>query len=132
MKKLIFLFSIVLSLMTHSTQSYAEWTEVAESATGKGTYYLDFERIKMRDGYVYYWYMNSALDPRDGSGELYRKADCNLFRYKLLSYIQYKKPMASGSPLSSTPIALEDPEWTKPKFDTIGGILLKNVCDYIK
>jgi len=48
-KLLILLFSVMFSF-----SSYAEWIKVNEDTEGD-SYYIDFETVKERDGYVYWW-----------------------------------------------------------------------------
>ena len=51
MKILTLLTVLVLSLL--SSPVFAGWTKVEESVTGS-TFYVDFDRIKKHDGYVYW------------------------------------------------------------------------------
>ncbi len=52
------LFSIVM----FSPTSFAEWTKVDKNVVGD-TYYVDFEKIKKVNGYVYYWVLHDFLKP---------------------------------------------------------------------
>jgi hypothetical protein len=133
MKKILIIITYLSTIVMFSSNSHSEWTEIVESAIGKGTYYLDFDRISKRNGYVYYWYLNDALQSTNGvsSGEIYRKGDCKSFRYKLISYLPYKQPMGQGSPLFSNPKTIENAQWTKPNRNSVGERLLKNVCDFV-
>ena len=54
MKKLTLIFTLLFSTVMFSSTSSAEWTEIGENV-GRDTYYVDFERIRKVDGYVYFW-----------------------------------------------------------------------------
>jgi hypothetical protein len=127
MKKLtILLFSILISF-----NSYGEWTELGKSELGT-THYIDEHSIKKHGGYVYWWHLNDRLKPNksgDMSIESYYQGDCGVNRFKVLSYIFYKQPMGSrGTGDTITP----PDKWTYPTPDSVGGGLLKYVCDYVK
>ena len=53
MKNPLVIFTFVFTVMFSST-SFGEWTKVSRSVTGT-TIYIDFERIRNHDGYVYFW-----------------------------------------------------------------------------
>ena len=60
------------------------------------TFYVDFERIREVDGYVYYWTLTDFLKPNKygvWSGKIYNQGDCKLFREKRLSFSYHKEPM---------------------------------------
>ena len=61
-KKLILLTTLLASL-TVSPVASAEWTEVTKSVDG-ATYYVDFSRIRNRDGRVYFWRLSDLSKPR--------------------------------------------------------------------
>ena len=89
------------------------------------TFYVDFERIKKHDGYVYFWELQDFLKPNEFgilSGKTYNQGDCKKFRSKLLSWSFYKEPMGRGN---NTP----DKEWRFPSsYETV----LKSVCAYAR
>jgi hypothetical protein len=98
MKTLLTIFTLVFTLMFSST-SFAEWTKVSDSADGD-THYVDFERMRKVDGYVYYWVVTDLLKPdKDGdfSYKAYIQGDCKLFRVKYLSTSYHKEPMGGGT-----------------------------------
>jgi hypothetical protein len=46
------------------------------------THYVDFERIKKHDGYVYWWDLTDLLKPNEYgilSGKAYKQGDCKSF-----------------------------------------------------
>jgi hypothetical protein len=55
------LLALLFTLM-FSSPSYAEWTKVTESKDGN-TFYVDFERIRKHDGFVYFWDFIDRLKP---------------------------------------------------------------------
>ncbi len=110
-----------------SSPSYAKWTEVSKSVSGT-TFYVDFERIRKHDGYVYYWYLTDYLKPTEEgklSGKIYLQGDCKLFRFKGLSYSFHKEPMGGGTGKSYNP---KNPQWDYPPPTSTSEIILKSVC----
>ena len=111
-----------------SSTSFAEWKKVVESVNGD-TFYVDFERIRKHGGYVYFWDLMDLLKPMHESGMLslknYHQGDCKLFRYKLLSSIQYRQPMGGGTGHS---ISFKNPEWKYPHPNSVDEHVLKKVC----
>ena len=98
------------------------------------TFYVDFERIKKHDGYVYYWELGDWLKPdEDGdlSGKIYKQVDCKKFRYKFLSGSFHKEPMGGGTGEVSEPPA-KDKGWKYPPPKTALGTVLKTVCQYAR
>ena len=128
MKKLILI--LLFSTAMFSSPSYAEWTMVSEgTGTNSGDiFYLDYERIRKHDGYVYYWILIDYLKPSSTgilSSKLYVQGDCKLFRYKALSFSHHKEPMGDGTGDRSNP---KNPEWRYPPPNSVNEIILKDVC----
>ena len=125
MKKLIPI--LLCSTVMFSSPSYAEWKKVSEGVSGN-TFYVDLERIRKNDGYVYWWDLVDLLKPTSNgflSGKAYKQGDCKLFRYKYLSFSFHNEPMGGGtSHKENTP---ED--WQYPSPDSSGEIILKQVCN---
>ena len=109
-----------------SSTSFAEWTKVSEDVDGN-IHYMDFERIRKHDGFVYYWTLSDLLKP-DKEGDLsykhYRQTDCKLFRYKNLSNSYHKEPMGGGIGEVNN---LES-EWTYPTPNSVFETMLKITC----
>jgi hypothetical protein len=126
MKKLILI--LLFSTVMFSSPSYAEWTKVGKSVKGD-TSYVDFERMRKHDGYVYYWNLTDYLKP-DEDGDLsfktYNQVDCELFRYKVLSWSFHKEPMGgdTGDTLNES-----DKEWRYPPPNSSIEFILKQVCN---
>ena len=122
---LTFLFSLMFS-----SPSYSEWTRVDENVEGD-TFYVDYERIRKVDGYVYWWDMKDYLKPSPYShlsGKIYHQGDCKLFRYKNLTFVQHKQPMGRGSQDSEFDYSPKNPEWNYLSPDSVGETVLKTVC----
>ena len=87
MKKiLLLLFSLILSI-----NSYGEWTNVLPG--NNASLYIDFKTLKERDGYIYWWYMDSW---REGSQQSYAQGDCNLKGFKVNKRVNFSLPMGEG------------------------------------
>ena len=127
MKTLLTIFTLVFTVMFSST-SFAEWTKVGESMRGD-TFYVDYERIRKHDGFVYFWGLDNFLKPdRDGdlSVRKYTQVDCNLLRRKILSGFAHKEPMGGGN--SSSNYKPKNPEWDYPPPNSVIENILKSVC----
>lgn len=129
MKRLLIVLTVLFAVLG-STPSHAEWKEVARS-TDNDVAYVDFERIRKVDGYVYYWSLMDSAKPTeqgDLSFKAYRQADCKLFRVKNLSFSFYKEPMAEGAAGTFTP----SDEWTYVEPETVDETALTAVCEAAK
>ena len=136
MKKLTLIFTLLFSTVMFSSPSYAEyfsspshaeWTKVNKDADGN-TNYVDFESIRIKDGYVYWWILSDILKPTmQGhlSSKTYNQGDCKLFRVKYLSWIFYLKPMGSGTGNSDGP---KKPQWDYPDPNSVMENILRAVC----
>ena len=62
MKKLTLILSLMF-IVTLSSPSYAEWKNVGTIGGGGDTFYIDLERIRKVDGFVYYWVLTDYLMP---------------------------------------------------------------------
>ena len=125
MKTLLTIFTLVFTLMFSST-SFAGWTKVGENVEGD-TFYVDFERIRKHDGFVYFWTLSDFFKPIDGvsSLKIYHQGDCKLFRFKVLSASTHKGPMGGGTgKVYSKP----DKDWTHPPPNSSSEYILKPVC----
>ena len=111
-----------------SSTSHAEWMKVLIGEGGVPSY-IDFERIRKHDGYVYYWTLSDYLTLSPSgylSGMSYSQGDCNLMRVKPLRYVLYKLPMGQGLGDDSTPIKND---WKYPRPNSVSEGLLKSVCN---
>ena len=118
--------------MFSPSTSFAGWSEVGTNVDGD-TYYVDFERIRKHDGYVYFWELIDFLKPTPYghlSGKIYIQGDCKKLRYKYLSASFHKGPMGGGetSEIDNKP----DKEWDYPPPNSVIETVLKLVCAYAK
>ena len=126
MKYLLLTSTLTLSLM-FSAGSWAEWTEVTESALSGSKNYVDLDRIRKVDGLVYFWLIEDLLEPFNGdmSYKVYYKADCETLQDMALSFSTYKLSMAKGDATSTfTP----EPKWVHAEPDTVKETTLQAVC----
>ena len=109
-----------------SSPSYSEWTKVSEGVDGD-TFYVDFERIRKVDGYVYHWDMVDYLKPISGgylSIKSYGLGDCKMFRFKYINNIGYRKPMGVGTGQPDN----RPTKWYYPSPNSVNEKILKSVC----
>jgi|TARA_B110000438_G_C15709265_1_gene604567 hypothetical protein len=114
-------------LLIFSSSSYAEWTKVSESLNDEDTYYLDFEKIKFNDKYVFWWQLSNYLKPTtDGffSAKSYIQGDCKKLWIKILSSTSHKLPMGGGN---GTNYIISD-KWFYPPSNSSIEFILKLVC----
>ena len=136
MRKLTLILTtlIFFSVMFSPSTSFAEWTGVSESVGA--TFYVDFERIRKHDGYVYWWDLVDFLKPNEFgtlSTKIYIQGDCKKFRYKYLSFSYYKEPMGGGVMTDGSGEPIEELKgWHYPPPDSPSGIILKSVCQYAR
>ena len=133
MKSPLKIFIILFTVM-FSTTSFAEWTMVSVNEDSSAIFYLDFERIRESDGYVYYWqltdYTKEPVVDRFFSSKGYFEGDCKLFRFRDLSWYFHYEPMGVGTPevLKNVP----DQDWTYPPPKSVFEKVLTTVCNHIK
>ena len=136
MKKLTLIFTLLFSTVMFSSPSYAEyfsspshseWTKVNKDSDGN-TNYVDFESIREKNGYVYWWILSDILKPTiQGhlSSKTYNQGDCKLFRVKYLSWIFYIKRMGGETANSGGP---KNPQWDYPGPNSVMENILRAVC----
>ncbi len=128
MKKLLLTFILLFSTLMISTPSYAEWTKVSESSVTGASFYVDFDRMRKHDGYVYFWRLTDYLKPNSLghlSSKVYNQVDCKLFRHEPLSYSFHKEPMGGGTGDISEPV---EKGWKYPSPESSIEEILKQVC----
>ena len=111
-----------------SSTSHAEWTKVSTNDSGN-PHYVDFDRIREHNGYVYYWVLHDYLKPNPTgalSAKAYQQGDCNLMRVKYLSFSFHEAPMGKGDGNVNTP---QNPYWEYMPPNSIGETTLKAVCN---
>ena len=126
MKKLALFIGLFVSAVI-SSPSFADWARIAENTTGN-TFYVDFQKIRQTDGYVYFWLLNDYGSESEWgylSSTAYVQGDCNLFRYKNLTWSIYKQPMGVGD----NPVSIKPPdEWLHPSSKQSDEIILEIIC----
>lgn len=125
---LILTFTLSITSICASASS-AKWTRIFENS--KGTAYVDFEKIREKDGYVYFWSLVDYLRPTGQgilSSKAYIKGDCTLFRVQNLRYVHYIKPMGRDTGRSNRPVS---PKWRHPPPVSLMEVALKSICKHI-
>ena len=133
MKKVALLATLIFSVM-FSSASYAEWTKVTGEVGGDNLY-VDFDSIRIVDGYVFYWILKDYILPIPSgylSDRTYAKGDCKLFRRKWLSIFWHREPMGGGNSKANSPLPKVLQHWVSPSPHSTFGIVLKAVCDHVK
>ena len=124
-KLLVLLFSILISL-----NSYGEWIKVTENLSGDAFYYVDTQTINEGGRYLYWWDLGDSEKLVAGtlSAKFYQEGDCQVNRYRTLSYVFYKQRMGGGKGVTDNP---QNPEWTYPTPGSVEKKILDFVCDYV-
>ena len=119
MKKiLLLLFSLMLSFNSHG-----EWTNVLPG--NNASLYIDFKTLKERDGYIYWWYMDSWSD---GSEQTYAQGDCNLKGFKVNKRVKFSLSMGEGKSNEKN----IDSSWEYYQPNSGYEILLNFICQMSK
>ncbi|GDX85628.1 hypothetical protein LBMAG43_16700 [Methylococcaceae bacterium] len=131
MKKIL----LMLLLLT-STNSFAEWTEVAKTQAHSYTTYIDFKSIRSNGSKVRLWDLydyNRAKKLHSGSKEYYLSAlshheyDCVKQTIRELDLFRYSKNMRDGVMVYSKQNINSEPESILPSSIHEG--LLKLACE---
>ena len=131
MKKLFVILALLSSSsLLFSSISYGKWTYSTKSNSLAQTYYIDYDRIRSVDGYVYFWILIDFIKPyknRHLSAKNYRQGDCKLFRFKDLKIMGYPETMGEGIPQTFNNI---DTNWDFPPPKSVNESILNKVCNY--
>jgi len=128
MKKLS-LIILIITTLTFSSASYAEWIEISKNDSGD-SFYLDDETIRKNNGFIYWWEMSNYLKPlSDGSmsASAYKEGDCKIFRHRYLTINFYSNSMGTGT---SENVTTEEDEWSYPKPGSVSELILKTICSF--
>jgi hypothetical protein len=126
MKKLLILTTFLSSLMVSSVAN-AEWTKVYTSDDEGGSAYVNFDRLKKRNGKLYYW---ALIDFHSMKGQwsltMYQETECKRDRFKVLNSTTYSDRMGSGNVIGTdnTPM-----NWNYPAPGSYGEAIFDAVCD---
>tara|TARA_B110000438_G_scaffold104676_1_gene103296 strand:+ start:162 stop:491 length:330 start_codon:yes stop_codon:yes gene_type:complete len=101
---------------------------------GKGiVYYLNYNTIEIKDGYVFYWFLMNFLDPNSNgpkSTSIYLKADCNKFEVKPIKTIFFLEEM--GKNKKNEFYYSSNEAWRSYNPNSTPGIMLKSICKKAK
>ena len=126
MKSLLTIFTLVFTMMFSST-IFGEWKMMGNDEDTK--FYIDVERIRKHDGYVYFWSLTDYSKPFTKSKLLssknYYKVDCDLFRYKILQYVYHKESMGRDIGETDEP---HNKGWRYPQPNLFDEFFVKFVC----
>ena len=128
---MVYILTILLFTVMSPINSYASWTEVTEAKNGD-KYYVDFDKIKEQDGYIFWWQLTDRFKASPtgvSSGKFYFQSDCKKLRFKILSFSAHKQPMGKGiGKIDDTP----DKEWAYlPQNSPMKNSLIA-ACKYAK
>ena len=125
MKKLL-----LLTLFFFSINGFAvNWKKVIVDRSGD-SYYVDISNIKKRNGLLYYSRLEDYLEPKNGDYSFIRKfkVDCSEGKRIWLSDTFYNRPMGKGKITGE----INPKEISYPKPNSIGYVVMKFACDYVK
>ena len=90
---------------------------------------MDLERIKKRDGKIYFWELVDFLKPVDGTFSImhYDEAECGSLKYRFLKTTWHTKPMGEGKS-HQTFTNLSDGMWDYPSRNSLKERVLNVVC----
>ena len=125
-KLLVLLFSLLISF-----NSFGEWRLVTIGDNVGNKFYIDFDSVNKKNGYVYYWNLIDLVKPDDWgdlSAKILYEVDCNLpYKERGISYNYYKAPMGQGSP-SATDNIINDWRYATP--GSVREQTIESVCEY--
>jgi hypothetical protein len=123
MKKLLPILSILFSF-----NSFGDWVGFVMDAN-ENVHYVDFDQMEKTDGYVYYWEMVNYTKPTDRllSIATYHMADCDLYRYKNITFNGYTQEMGQGEP-ETMDLTLLNEGWINPVAGSVGDYSLALAC----
>ena len=126
MKKIILLLIFTLSAVIISSSSFSEWKRTFIIGKGLATYYIDFDRVRKNDGYVYWWSLIDFTKAINGNLSMmgYNQGDCKMFRQKLLSLVSYKENMGKGAGKTTE----GSKKWEYPQPNTANENILRRLC----
>ena len=141
LKKYFFYFNIIIIslLLICPSISSAEWEKMKENSERKSAVYIDKERIRKVDNYVYWWeLLNFQQAQRVGgnrnsyfSAIVYWQGDCRIFRKKVLNVHWHEKPMGQGIRKTVVPTSgstEKSEQWRYPSPNSLIERDLKFIC----
>lgn len=130
MKKLG-LIILIITTLTFSSTSYAEWKEVVRNESGS-VFYINEKTIKNGVNTKYFYILVDYATPNswgDLSAKAYIELNCSnmMSRHIILDFFRY--PLGEGDPTEGSG-QVDNPEWKYYEPDSAYGVLNKFVCDY--
>ena len=129
MKRKILILTMFLSYILFPSTSLGEWKYVSTSIA-KDVFYVDYDRIRLNNGNVYFWILNDYLKPLSAgfkSSKTYMMGDCEMYRVKSLSSTFYTGQMGKGDLRTVN----NEQKWIYPIPNSIDDAILKSVCEKI-
>ena len=105
-----------------------DWEFVVNNKKGDA-YFNDRSNIEISGGFLYFWNLGNWKKSAQGmkSVKRYMQGDCNLFRYKIITFSFHKEPMGNGLGLVQKPVERHK-GWKYPQPDSTDEIILKDAC----
>jgi len=129
MKKILPILTVFLSSILFSPTSLGEWTYITSDSDNNDSY-VDYDRIREKNGYVYYWvkgeHKNKFMD-KYRSSRVYTMGDCELFRVKFLELTFFTGHMFRDDSKSFK----GGDEWNYVTPNSVLERVLKSVCEKI-
>ena len=129
MKTLIPIITLLFATQIFTSNSYAEWTKYGNDIEGY-TFYVDFNTMRKKNDNVYIWTLVDFPRPNtknESSATTLLQADCELFRYKLLSQSYFRESKGKGK---KTRIEnSNNPKWKFAEPNTLNYLTLELVCN---
>lgn len=117
---------MVLFSMTISSTSYSDWKYFGENK--QYTFYIDYERVKKDDKYIYFWYLVDFKKPINEyfSAKSLFQVDCKILRFKELTYANHELPFGKdvGDVFNN-----ENPIWEYATPKSFHEAMIKKVCE---
>ena len=121
---------LLLALLGFSINGFAvNWKKVLIDRSGD-SYYVDVDNIKKRNGLLYYSRLEDYVEPKNGDYSFVRKfkVDCTEKKRTWLSDTFYNQPMGMGRITGE----INPKETSYPEPNSIGYVVMKFACDYVK
>ena len=124
---LLLTLSIILITSIITKDAFSEWKLVSKASDGN-EYYVDHDKTRVVNEYVFYWYLSNFVKPIKGikSASNFAQGDCKLMRFKRVSIKVFKKPM--GQELLGSR-AHTQKDWDYPRSNSSMENILKSVCN---
>ena len=113
-------------------KTYAEW-KMWGTDGGDIVYYLNYNTIEIKDGYVFYWFLMNFLEPNKNgpkSTSMYLKADCNKLEVQPIKALFFHEAMGKNKENEFYYSSKES--WRSYNMNSTPGIMLSSVCDKAK